>query len=60
MFDAVMFFLLGTSVFCIELAAGWGMRGSVKEEENYKFTHIKNEMERQRFVLHDINEKVGK
>jgi uncharacterized membrane protein YqjE len=60
MFDAITFFIVGTSVFCIGLATGWGMRGSVKEEDHHKFHHIRDELERQRFILHDINEKVGK
>lgn len=58
MFDAIMFFIMGTCVFCIGLTAGWAMRGSVKEEELQKYRSLHDKFDKQKWTLEDINKKL--
>lgn len=56
----VIAFICGIIIFGTGLGIGWNMRGSVKEQEMHKFTQIFDGIERNRWKLNELIEKVNK
>jgi hypothetical protein len=58
--DYIFFFLLGIAMFGAAIGIGWNMRGSVKEEELYKYKSLSDELERLRWKMNEILDEVSK
>jgi hypothetical protein len=55
--ELVFAFGLGVAVFGIGISIGWSMRGSVKEQELYKYNEIHSRVEHLRHRVIDWEER---